>query len=1033
MSYYTKASPLRSSLRKHGGRQKSPGRKTVSFVSSNTDKKISNVNDCLQFMQNGTEMVKLRTNTRQFRRVFSLDADLSHIRWTPTNKKPHKARIAVDTIKEVRVGRNTELLRATTEGTNGETQDEGAFSVIYGDDYMCLDLIALSADDANIWVTGLMALTSGPKDIQPSGSMATLRERWLESVFDNADTEKKGYISEKSAARLIRSINPRLLVTRCKQRVKEVSTSCTNEALRGRIDREQFIDIYKDVATRPEVYFLMVRYANKDYLSIKDLQIFLETEQGMVGVTKEECEKIIQQYEPSTEAKKNHFMTVDGFTNFLLSDESSVFDQSQKTVCHEMDHHFSKYFIATSHNTYLVEDQIKGPSSVDGYISALKRSCRFIELDVWEPSEHDDVDELMIYHGGTDTSKLPLTAALTTISELAFEHSNYPLLIRLEQHLSLAWQHRLVDALLTHLGTQLYLPFTDPIDWTLPDNVPTPEKFKNKIILVGKRLPKQFQNGSSNVESGEVTEEDESCDIQTGKQRRERRTEILAELSNLIAPFMQTKQVRDLASFTSKPELSSATHVVSITEGDCLKMIHHHSAAFSELGRNYALRVIPNAVRVDSSNMNPQEFWNFGLNMVALNYQTPGLMMDLQEGKFGANGACGYVLKPAVMREDVFTPHEKLPIAPQILHLKILSAQQLPRPRGSNAKGDSADPFVVIEIFGIPADCAEERTKTIRNDSFNPSFDESFQFEISVPELALVRFLVLDDDYIGDDFIGQYTVPFECLQSGYRHIPLLNNEGDPLENSTLFVHVAITNRRGGGKPKKRGMSVKRKTSRVQTGMKMIGIKAMDDLFKMAVSPLVESIEMRNQLEGAMVEWQEQCGLGQTGTIRQGLRLVHSRIVTAASSATPPTSPHDLNAETKNEDLPPGFVISKNNEGHPIVKTMGAIPDAMLKSFSSLDNLLKKCISILDSTDILLAKLSEATARISEYYLAMPQQCADAGLRGQKATRASENFAWNVRLLKAQLTLMNKTQTEANEIVFQVVDTAKILGVFDPSQ
>lgn len=30
---------------------------------------------------------------------------------------------------------------------------------------MCLDLIALSPDDANIWVTGLMALTSGPKGI----------------------------------------------------------------------------------------------------------------------------------------------------------------------------------------------------------------------------------------------------------------------------------------------------------------------------------------------------------------------------------------------------------------------------------------------------------------------------------------------------------------------------------------------------------------------------------------------------------------------------------------------------------------------------------------------------------------------------------------------------------------------------------------------------------------------------------------------------------------------------------------------------
>lgn len=69
---------------------------------------------------------------------------------------------------------------------------------------------------------------------------------------------------------------------------------------------------------------------------------------------------------------------------------------------------------------------------------------------------------------------------------------------------------------------------------------------------------------------------------------------------------------------------------------------------------------------------------------------------------------------------------------------------------------------------------------------------------------------------------------------------------------TLFVHIAITNRRGGGKPKKRGMSVKVKKHNVQTGMKLVGIKAADDIFKSISDPLVETIEMRNQLETALV-------------------------------------------------------------------------------------------------------------------------------------------------------------------------------------
>ena len=49
---------------------------------------------------------------------------------------------------------------------------------------------------------------------------------------------------------------------------------------------------------------------------------------------------------------------------------------------------------------------------------------------------------------------------------------------------------------------------------------------------------------------------------------------------------------------------------------------------------------------------------------------------------------------------------------------------------------------------------------------YNPLFNESFEFQINLPELALVRFAVLDDEFIGDEFIGQYTLPFECMQTG---------------------------------------------------------------------------------------------------------------------------------------------------------------------------------------------------------------------------------------------------------------------------
>lgn len=62
---------------------------------------------------------------------------------------------------------------------------------------------------------------------------------------------------------------------------------------------------------------------------------------------------------------------------------------------------------------------------------------------------------------------------------------------------------------------------------------------------------------------------------------------------------------------------------------------------------------------------------------------------------------------------------------------------------------------------------------------YNPIFDESFEFQINLPELALVRFAVLDDEFIGDEFIGQYTIPFECMETGMYH------------NHNIIIHILV--------------------------------------------------------------------------------------------------------------------------------------------------------------------------------------------------------------------------------------------------
>lgn len=57
-------------------------------------------------------------------------------------------------------------------------------------------------------------------------------------------------------------------------------------------------------------------------------------------------------------------------------------------------------------------------------------------------------------------------------------------------------------------------------------------------------------------------------------------------------------------------------------------------------------------------------FWNNGCQMVSLNFQTPDLGMQLNQGKFEYNGNCGYLLKPDFLRrsDKYFDPFSESPV-----------------------------------------------------------------------------------------------------------------------------------------------------------------------------------------------------------------------------------------------------------------------------------------------------------------------------------------------------------------------------------
>ncbi|CAJ0928499.1 unnamed protein product [Ranitomeya imitator] len=235
----------------------------------------------------------------------------------------------------------------------------------------------------------------------------------------------------------------------------------------------------------------------------------------------------------------------------------------------------------------------------------------------------------------------------------------------------------------------------------------------------------------------------------------------------------------------------STGNVLSFSETRAHQVVQQKSEQFMMYNQKQLTRIYPSAYRIDSSNFNPVPYWNSGIQLVALNYQTEGRMMELNRAKFKVNGNCGYVLKPQQMCKGVFSPFsgDPLPASPKKqLILKVISGQQLPKPPDSmlGDRGEIIDPFVEVEIIGLSADCCKEQTRVVDDNGFNPVWEETLTFTVHMPEIALVRFLVWDHDPIGRDFVGQRTVAFSSLMPGYRHVYL---EG--LTEASIFVHVTI--------------------------------------------------------------------------------------------------------------------------------------------------------------------------------------------------------------------------------------------------
>ncbi|CAM4611467.1 unnamed protein product [Caretta caretta] len=296
----------------------------------------------------------------------------------------------------------------------------------------------------------------------------------------------------------------------------------------------------------------------------------------------------------------------------------------------------------------------------------------------------------------------------------------------------------------------------------------------------------------SRSKSHSTSDDEESQKNSSGKEtgqlyrlgRRRKTMRLCRALSDLVV-YTNSVAAQDIV------DDGTMGNVLSFSETRAHQVVQQKSEQFILYNQKQLTRIYPSAYRIDSSNFNPIPYWNAGCQLVALNYQSDGRVMQVNQAKFRINGNCGYVLKPQQMCKGTFNPYSGDPLpanSKKQLILKVISGQQLPKPPDSvlGDRGEIIDPFVEVEIIGLPVDCCKDQTRVVDDNGFNPVWEETLTFTIHMPEIALVRFLVWDHDPIGRDFVGQRTVAFSSLVPGYRHVYL---EG--LTEASIFVHITI--------------------------------------------------------------------------------------------------------------------------------------------------------------------------------------------------------------------------------------------------
>lgn len=781
-------------------------------ISELVDKKLRN--DCdlstlCRVLQRGIRMIRMTRRRRKFYE-FRLINNNGQIIWKEGSKY-----LELDSVKDIRIGDMASTYQEEVDPKRLRSDSKLWITIIYkvSNKLKALHVVALNELDFNTFLSCICGLVKLRRELMESillpDNSQFARIHWQITVSEKEEDEKKDTLSFADVKKLCDKFHIYVSTSQLLQFFQLADIN--HNGLLNYFEFEKFIKILKN---RKEVNMIWSKITKPphSHLSFENFFEFLITEQHE-QVDRETAWSYFIKYREPTQLT----MGQDGFTKFL-KEQPYLVDVKEELYLKPLNH----YFIASSHNTYLLGKQIAETPSVEGYIQVLQQGCRCVEIDIW-----DGENGPVVCHGFL-TSAIPLKTVIRVIKKYAFITSPYPLIISLEINCNKDNQKLASLIMREVLAEQLYFAGTKT------DKLPSPRELKHRILLKSKKtsetvggvsvseaFPSSFSSSYESSNEQELRMKDDSTNSSSttnssSMQRIKRiglkkHVDIINDVSNISG--IHGIKFRNF----SLPESKTIAHCFSLNEHKVEYMIKdkYLKLSLDKHNRRYLMRVYPHALRYKSSNFNPIPFWKVGVQMVATNWQTNDIGQQLNLAMFqildhqpDGSFKSGYVLKPKRLL-PVVTKAKMIPLIyehfekgsdPVTVKIRILSTQLLPRLNDTSPSRNNTNSFVKIEFHtddepitpisidrGIRISATEASTKSSQGNGFNPTWDAEVSITLKDTDLTFIKFMVVSEETP----IASVCLKLSYLRMGYRHIPLFNMEGEQYIFCTLFIHTQI--------------------------------------------------------------------------------------------------------------------------------------------------------------------------------------------------------------------------------------------------